>query len=115
MNEFILKTVKVSKNVFVAVEPTVPGYKILRTGKTHAEIERQYGEMAYEECERIISEIERHVDDFLRVYTHQELGDYCFYCNSPAELDEDGRPVCCERAIQDYNEWAERQIVGEKE
>ena len=62
----------------------------------------------YRACEKLIEQIKRHCDDwddmYIEVISHPE----CPYCHLEWELDEDGSPMCCTKA---WDEWAKEAGV----
>jgi hypothetical protein len=97
MAKFKLKTKEVNHRVEVfPFEPWFMGSKDPEERAT-----------AYHDaCKNIRRNIERHVDDVRQTYIESDT--VCFYCDSPEQLDENGRPICCEDAIRDYDEFIKR-------
>ena len=61
------------------------------------------------EAERIIDEIKRHVDYGGSVTIEHDTETKCVFCYSIWEVGEDGSPVCCDRAIE---EWESEKKSG---
>ena len=108
MDKFKLKTVEVYDNVRVEILSSPSYYMIPRTGRSQAEIERDAGNLELIECKRLEAEAKRHIDDYASICTLYRIQIRCIYCNSVEEYDDDDSPVCCEKAIQDYEEFIKR-------
>ena len=55
------------------------------------------------ECESLIKDIRRHVDDVSGVYVDFDIA--CKFCGYgwDAALDDDGKPACCMEAIAEFD------------
>ena len=55
-------------------------------------------------CEQIVEEIKRHVNGFCDVYQDSDSRDICSFCQETYEEDDDGCPVCCQKAVDEWDE-----------
>jgi len=53
-------------------------------------------------CKDMIKDIERHVDGIEDIYQTHDMRYECSYCGYEWEEDENGCPVCCQKAIDDW-------------
>jgi|GEM_PF-1902643 len=53
-------------------------------------------------CERIKEEIKRHVDNVSNVYINWDTQAYCEHCGHGWEEDENGCPLCCDKAQEEW-------------
>ena len=60
-------------------------------------------------CKTIVQQVRRHIDETGQVYIHWDSIEECEFCGYRWELDENGCPVCCQKAI---DEWEEHQEQG---
>ena len=72
-----------------------------------------FGETTEEYCESTVREIKRHIDDLKSVYVDWDM--VCSFCGAPWEVashdDETvkkGQPVCCEKAMDEWDAQNER-------
>ena len=78
----------------VVVEPS-QSFSLGKTNEAHSkELQR--------DCETIVKEIKRHIDNIQSVTVEYDTEELCSFCNERWEIDEDGCPTCCNAAI---NEW----------
>ena len=56
-------------------------------------------------CDRIKKGIMRHVDDVAAAYVEFDVVTYCSHCGYEWEEDEQGCPLCCDKAQE---EWEKR-------
>lgn len=56
------------------------------------------------DCEAILEQIKRHLDDCKNASIECDEGDICEFCESTWETDDDGdgAPMCCEAAIAEW-------------
>jgi len=73
------------------------------------ELPRPYKNNVHEEnlllAEKIKDGIIRHVDgipDKGGIYTDWNMREICSYCNQSWEEDEDGQPLCCNGAVEEF-------------
>ena len=57
-------------------------------------------------CEDIVNQIKRHIDGYIDVYQDFDSGDMCSFCEGEWEEDDDSCPVCCQEAVE---EWEQKQ------
>lgn len=93
-----MKQVK-TKNYRVVVEPRM--YTYIRRYLT----EEQYRRV----CNEIIEQIKRHVDDVLDVQIEFDSEYTCEYCENTWEEDENGEPMCCGKAQEEWKSNQEKQ------
>ena len=55
------------------------------------------------ECDTIKSQIRRHIDGAGNMYPEWDTSITCSHCGYNWEEDENGVPVCCQEAIDEYN------------
>ena len=53
-------------------------------------------------CESIKNEIKRHIDNIASVYISWDTQVYCEYCGYEWEQDENGCPLCCDKAVEEW-------------
>lgn len=61
-----------------------------------------------DECERMAKEIRRHVDGVGSAQVCWTTRYVCSYCGYEWEEDEDGVPVCCQAAIDEFEKGGDR-------
>jgi len=61
-------------------------------------------------CMEIIEQIKRHVDGFTDIYLDHDSREICSFCEGTWEEDDKGCPVCCQRAV---DKWEEAQSPEE--
>ena len=82
------------------------------------ENDERYAEKMQRECERVASEIRRHVDDVQCVDVLYDTTDVCSHCGrdwdeQPDDSDPEfpkGMPACCDAAI---SEWESERKKGD--
>lgn len=52
----------------------------------------------------MVEQIKRHVDNVHDVYIDCDTYEACSFCGYNWEVDETGAPLCCTKAINEYNE-----------
>lgn len=101
-------------NFRVVVEPKGLGdYGSIRVsdsffGRSEGEIEKEY----LQRCNEIEREIKKHVDNVGYTFVKYDKEELCSHCGLGWEVAEDdnnpdfpkGTPVCCQKAIDEYNE-----------
>ena len=60
---------------------------------------------------RVMREIKKHVDDIAGVSYRRDIKECCSHCGYGWEVDEDGSPLCCNKAIE---EWKLAALAGEE-
>jgi len=55
-------------------------------------------------CKEIVEQIKRHVDGFDDVCQDFDSRDICSFCGNTWEEEDSGCPVCCQRAIDEWEE-----------
>ena len=55
-------------------------------------------------CEQLVEEIKRHVDGYSDVYQDFDSKDICSFCQDTWEEDDDGCPVCCQKAVGEWEQ-----------
>ena len=53
-------------------------------------------------CEYIKEQIKRHVDNVSNVYIRWDTLSFCEHCGRVWEEDEQGCPLCCDKAIEEW-------------
>ena len=86
--------------------------KVLIDAKVIADVSkgiRFYRDMASyaKQAESLVSDLNEFVRDhrsmdFISLYVEREYEDRCSHCESTWELDSDGIPVCCNKAIEEH-------------
>lgn len=66
-------------------------------GNKPEQIEKDY----IARCEEIKDQIKRHVDNVRSVEIDYDTQEICSHCGYEWELDEDGVPTCCNKAIEE--------------
>ena len=61
-------------------------------------------------CEDITNQVNRHVDGHIEVYQEHDSGEICSFCESEWEEENDGCPVCCQKAV---DEWEAKKTGGD--
>jgi len=65
-------------------------------------------------CEGIARDIRRHVDDLPSrgnsgVNVVYDTREYCEFCENTWEVDENGEPICCSRAANEFKETKKKE------
>ena len=50
----------------------------------------------------IVDQVKRHIDGYTDVYYDYDASDICSFCRNEWEEDEDGCPVCCQKAVDEW-------------
>lgn len=58
-----------------------------------------------EQCDALVRQVRRHIDGARRVYVESDA--VCRFCRSEWETDDDGQPVCCNAAVDQYDKLVE--------
>lgn len=99
-------------NFRVLVEPKRLGnYGSVRTSDNFLRTEQQVEKDYQRRCDEIVEQIKRHVDDVDSANVEYDSDPVCSLCGSPWEQDENGMPLCCEKAEKEFVESKE-QIVN---
>lgn len=56
------------------------------------------------DCETMVEEIKRHVDNVSRVYVDYDTDEICSHCGYTWVVDETGLPQCCTKAQKEFEE-----------
>jgi len=81
----------IKKNIRVEVEP---GVKLYRYNTDEEQIR---------DCEEMVSQIKRHVDNALYVSVEWDTLEVCSFCGYDWDTDkETGEPFCCQKAIEEW-------------
>ena len=92
-------------NVHVAIYPTPPGCFPGLASVGRGEWKEGEAEAA---CKEILAQIHRHVDGCsgargeLLGYVMHDVEETCSHCGLEWEVDDDGCPVCCDAAVEEY-------------
>ncbi len=64
-----------------------------------------------ENCQKLRAEINRHVDEISDVHVVWDTSIECSFCGYgwEAALDENGSPVCCDKAIEEETERRKKE------
>lgn len=69
--------------------------------KSDEQIEKDY----LNRCKDIADQIKRHVDDVDSVEVDYDAEEpVCSHCNLDWDIDEDGCPTCCNKAIEEFEQ-----------
>jgi hypothetical protein len=55
-----------------------------------------------EACEEILKQVKRHVDDSQHARIESDTSEVCEFCNYEWETEDDGTPVCCGKAMEEF-------------
>lgn len=86
----------VIKDAYVKVLPDI-GYKTPQTMDKDSLIK---------ELKYLVTEINRHIDGVESVDWEIEYQDICEHCKSEWETAEDGCPLCCNKAVEEFDNAA---------
>jgi hypothetical protein len=53
-------------------------------------------------CEEILKQVKRHVDDAQHARIESDSVEACEFCSYEWETEEDGTPVCCGKAQEEF-------------
>lgn len=77
-------------------------FRVVVEPKTHV-----YGiKLSYveQDCNEMLEQIKRHVDNVARVYVDCDTEEVCSHCCYTWEVDpETKEPLCCNKAIEEFN------------
>lgn len=104
--------IKEKSNFRVIVEPKGLGdYGGIRVSDSMFHKTQQDREKAYERrCKEIIDQIKRHVDEVGRMEIDYDTEETCSHCKLTWELDENGVPVCCDKAIEEHEATQKEKV-----
>ena len=80
---------KIRKDYHVVVRPEISNYH-------NSNVEQSF-------CLKIQEQIRRHVDGVEQCYIGYTEQTICEFCKSGWEEDENGQPLCCNRAIEEWD------------
>jgi len=66
------------------------------------------------DCEDILEQIQRHVNGIKQVNIEFTTKDICEFCKSKWEQDENGQPVCCNKAVEEWDRLKSESIPSLK-
>jgi hypothetical protein len=96
------KVIKKS-NFRVVVEPKRLGdYGGIRTSDSFLRKPDQIEKDYQRRCDEIAEEIKRHVDNVGSVEVNYDTEEVCGHCQREWEVDDEGCPTCCDKAIQEF-------------
>ena len=105
---------KVTKkdNYRVIIEPRGLGNYGFASISDHAiEPDETKRNQRYKElCEEIVDDVKRHVDSVGSVYVDFDTTEICEYWGYEWETDENGCPVCCQKAVDEWDSKNKRGI-----
>jgi len=78
-------------------------YRIVVIPALYRQLKEEFHPHNQRTCEDVVKEINRHVDGIDNVYIEKEFHLECPYCHLGWEDDDDGSPMCCQRA---WDDWA---------
>ena len=79
-------------------------YRVVVEPRMYTHIRRDFTEKQYRDaCNGIIEQIKRHVDNVLYVEIKFDSEYVCEFCGSTWEEDENGEPMCCGKAQEEFN------------
>ena len=98
-----MKVIK-KDNYRVVIEPKRLGdYGIVSMPDYFIESDENKRNLRYKElCDKIVEDVRRHVDNVGNIYIDFDTEEICEYCGLTWETDENGCPVCCQKAIDEY-------------
>ena len=92
------------KQIIIAVEVRIDVPIYWRTLDENLEASKR----AIREAEDMCKEIKRHVNGGERPYVHREIRDICTFCRREWEEEDDGCPLCCDMAVEEWKKVHER-------
>lgn len=96
--------IKVTENFRVIVIPDEPWF----LEKENLGMTDKNREKWRSACNKIVEEIKRHVDGFSDVYQDSDTKDVCSFCSLEWEENDDGGPVCCGKAVAEWERSKEK-------
>ena len=87
---------KLTKEINYRVVIDVPQHRWIDSKKTQENHER----LMYDECRQLVDDIKRHIDTEEKPTI--ESTTVCKFCEYPWEVDTEGRPVCCDKAVSEW-------------
>jgi len=96
----------VNRDYHVIIEPKSLGdCGVMRFPDRHIEPDEEKRNQRYEEmCEEIARQVKRHIDGVGYVAVVWDSREVCSFCGYDWEVDENGVPLCCEKAVEEYKE-----------
>ena len=95
-------------NFRVVVEPKRLGdYGSIRTSDSFLRKPEQIEKDYQRRCEDMVDQIKRHVDEVGDAYVDFDSESVCSHCGRDWEVDNNGEPVCCNEAVDEYNKSKE--------
>lgn len=96
MTEYKPKTKTLYEDYHIRVEVDDPG------SWTNEKDPEKLHERWQSSLASVARDIKRHVDDVINIQPYWNVRKVCVYCESTWELDDDGHPVCCNEAVEDF-------------